>query len=62
MNANRAAAALSRWQRLRASDLFYSFRRSPTTIIATIVTLVFVAGAVFAPILAPHTPFVPSSI
>lgn len=66
MNANRAAArtaaALSRWQRLRASDLFYSFRRSPTTIVATIVTLVFVAGAVFAPILAPHTPFVPSSI
>ncbi len=66
MNANRSAArtaaALSRWQRLRASDLFYSFRRSPTTIVATIVTLVFVAGAVFAPILAPHTPFVPSSI
>jgi len=62
MNANRTAAALSRWQRLRASDLFYSFRRSPTTIIATIVTLVFIGGAVFAPLLAPHTPFTPSSI
>jgi peptide/nickel transport system permease protein len=62
MNANRTAAALNRWQRLRASDLFYSFKRSPTTIVATIVTLVFIGGAVFAPILAPHTPFVPSSI
>jgi peptide/nickel transport system permease protein len=64
MNANRlrAGAMRSRWQRIRGSDLFYSFRRSPVTIIATIVTVVFIAGTVFAPILAPHTPFTPSSI
>jgi peptide/nickel transport system permease protein len=58
----RAGALKSRWARLAASDLFYSFRRSPTTIAATAVTLVFILGAVFAPLLAPHTPFVPSSI
>ncbi|MBL8663019.1 MAG: ABC transporter permease [Candidatus Odyssella sp.] len=51
-----------RWDRFLASDIFYSYRRSPTTVIASIVTLVFVLGAVFAPVLAPHTPFVPSSI
>jgi peptide/nickel transport system permease protein len=51
-----------RWSRLRGSDLFYSYKRSPTTVIASIVTLIFVLGAVFSPILAPHTPFVPSSI
>lgn len=64
MNANRlrAGEVKGRWARMRDSDLFYSFRRSPVTIVATIVTIVFVAGAVFAPILAPHTPFVPSSI
>ncbi len=51
-----------RWVRLRASDLFYSYRRSPTTVIASIVTLIFVLGAVLSPVLAPHTPFVPASI
>ncbi len=39
------------------SDLAYSFRRSPITIAAAIVTLVFFAGAAFAPWLAPHNPF-----
>jgi peptide/nickel transport system permease protein len=58
----RVGGLRDRWARLRASDLFYSFRRSPTTIVAAVVTLVFVVGALFAPVLAPHTPFVPSSI
>jgi peptide/nickel transport system permease protein len=58
----RAGGLRDRWARLRASDLYYSFRRSPTTIVAAVVTLVFVVGALFAPVLAPHTPFVPSSI
>jgi peptide/nickel transport system permease protein len=58
----RAGGLRERWARIRGSDLFYSYRRSPTTVIASIVTLVFVLGAVFSPILAPHTPFVPSSI
>jgi peptide/nickel transport system permease protein len=58
----RAGGLRDRWARLRGSDIFYSFRRSPTTIVATIVTLVFVLGGVFAPVLAPHTPFIPSTI
>ena len=64
MNANRlqAGAVKGRWARVRDSDIFYSFRRSPVTMVAALVTVVFIAGAVFAPLLAPHTPFVPSSI
>jgi peptide/nickel transport system permease protein len=43
--------------RFRDSDVFYSFRRSPVTIVAAAITVVFVAAAVFAPWLAPHRPF-----
>jgi peptide/nickel transport system permease protein len=46
-------------QRLRAawhSDLAWSFRRSPVTVAAAVVTLLFFAGAGFAPWLAPQNP------
>jgi len=39
------------------SDIAYSFRRSPVTIVASIVFLVCLIGAMFAPWLAPHNPF-----
>ncbi|MDX1431308.1 MAG: ABC transporter permease [Gammaproteobacteria bacterium] len=35
-------------------DVFYSFRRSPVTIIAFVVTMVLFALALFAPWIAPH--------
>src|SRR6185369_6869114 len=38
-------------------DLAYSFRRSPVTIVAAVLTLVCVGGALFAPWLAPYNPF-----
>jgi peptide/nickel transport system permease protein len=38
-------------------DLAYSFRRSPVTIAAALLTLICVGAAVFAPWLAPHNPF-----
>jgi len=64
MSAGRASAGKprSRWARFRASDLFYSFKRSPMTMVASLVTLIFIVGAVFAPVLAPHTPFDPASL
>jgi len=47
-------AALARaWD----SDLAYSFRRSPVTVAAALLTLMCVGGAVGAPWLAPHNPF-----
>ncbi|MCH8035502.1 MAG: ABC transporter permease [Proteobacteria bacterium] len=44
-------------RRFRDSDIYYSFKRSPVTIVAAAVTAVIVISAVFAPWLAPHQPF-----
>lgn len=52
----------SKLARMWDSDIAYSFRRSPVTIIAAIVALAIILGAVFAPWIAPHNPFNPSSL
>jgi peptide/nickel transport system permease protein len=39
------------------SDVFYSFKRSPATIVAAATLLVCVLAAAFAPWVAPHNPF-----
>jgi len=38
-------------------DLAWSFRHSPVAILAALLTLICVGGALFAPWLAPHNPF-----
>jgi len=51
-------AAVAGWlRRAWAHDLAWSFRRSPVTILAAFLTLVCVGGALFAPWVAPHSPF-----
>jgi peptide/nickel transport system permease protein len=45
------------WRRTWDHDLAWSFRQSPVTILAALLTLVCVGGALFAPWLAPHNPF-----
>lgn len=49
-------------RRVWDSDVFYSFRRSPVTIVAAFVTLVLVGAAVLAPWIAPYDPFNPASL
>ncbi|MBI1244013.1 MAG: ABC transporter permease subunit [Alphaproteobacteria bacterium] len=39
------------------SDIYYSFRRSPVVMLSAVVTLLFFAGAIFAPWIAPQNPF-----
>ncbi len=39
------------------SDLFYSFTRSPITVAAALITVIFIGSAAFAPLVAPHQPF-----
>jgi peptide/nickel transport system permease protein len=39
------------------SDLWWSFTRSPVTVISAVTAFLCIAGAVFAPWLAPHNPF-----
>jgi len=43
--------------RFRDSDMWWSFRRSPTTVAAAVVTVLFFMGAIFAPWVAPYNPF-----
>jgi peptide/nickel transport system permease protein len=51
-------AAVSGWlRRAWDHDLAWSFRRSPVTILAALLTLACVGGALLAPWIAPHNPF-----
>jgi peptide/nickel transport system permease protein len=49
--------APSRLRRLWESDIAWSYRGSPVTIVASVVAAIFVVAAVFAPWVAPHNPF-----
>ena len=49
-------------RRFRDSDVYYSFKRSPVTIVAAVVTAIFMISALFAPWLAPHQPFDPATV
>jgi len=44
------------------NDLAYSFRKSPVAVIAAVLTVICVGGALFAPWLAPHNPFDAASL
>src|SRR3569832_2661004 len=44
------------------SDLFYSFRRSKLTMVATAITLLFFLLAIFAPLITPQNPFDPAQL
>lgn len=48
--------------RILDSDVFYSFSRSPLTIVSAMVTAIFFIAAAFAPWLAPHNPFDPATL
>jgi peptide/nickel transport system permease protein len=48
--------------RLSDSDLWWSFRRSPLTIVATLVVITFVLIALLAPWLATQNPFDPGAL
>ncbi|MRX49993.1 ABC transporter permease subunit [Paracoccus sp. S-4012] len=61
----RAAPGRTRARLLRralASDIFYSWRRSPVTVIASVVALALILMAVLAPWIAPYDPFNPASL
>jgi peptide/nickel transport system permease protein len=44
-------------RRFLDGDVFYSFKRSPFTIVAALIVLACILGATFAPWVAPHNPF-----
>ena len=57
-----AVPAQSRWRKFINSDIMWSWRRSPITIVATIVAFLLIGMAVFAPWLAPYNPFNPATL
>jgi len=56
------APAKSRLKIALESDVFYAFRRSPVAVTSTIVVLILVLSAVFAPLIATTNPFDPASL
>jgi peptide/nickel transport system permease protein len=55
--------ALGQWlDRAADSDIWWSFKSSAMTVTAAMVTLFIVLMAFLAPVLAPHTPFDPSTL
>jgi peptide/nickel transport system permease protein len=58
-----AAAQGQGWlRRALDSDLFYSFRRSKLTMLATAITILFFLLAIFASLLSPQNPFDPAQL
>ena len=45
-----------RWRRILAGDLWHEFTHSPVAMLAAVVALLCLLGALFAPWLAPHNP------
>ena len=48
--------------RIRRSDLWYSFTRSPVAMVAATVVTVIVLAALFAPLITPQNPFNPREL
>ncbi|RRJ84318.1 ABC transporter permease [Aestuariirhabdus litorea] len=54
--------ALSRWERFKLSNLFYSFTRDKVAIVSFTLFMFFIVSALLAPVLAPYDPYDMSSI
>ncbi|MEN0000651.1 MAG: ABC transporter permease [Pseudomonadota bacterium] len=49
-------------RRFADSDLVYQFKRSPVAIVAFLVTVLLIGGAIFAPLITTQNPFDPASL
>ncbi|MFP4249363.1 MAG: ABC transporter permease, partial [Armatimonadota bacterium] len=58
----REARARKRFKRAWESDFAWSFRRSPVAVVSFVVVAILILAAVFAPLIAQHDPFNPSSL
>ncbi|RBW61244.1 ABC transporter permease [Ruegeria sp. A3M17] len=56
------APTKSRFAKFWDSDFAWSFRHSPVALMASLVVLILLLAAVFAPVIAPYNPFDPASL
>jgi len=49
-------------KRVFDSDIWYSYKNSPVIIVASVVFVVLVLAAIFAPFITPYTPFDPATL
>ncbi len=62
MSDQTSTAPQSRLAKAMDSDFVYNFRRSPVAIVSFFVVMLLVLSSAFAPLIAPHNPFDPSSL
>ncbi len=55
-------APKSRMAKLWDSDFAWSFRHSPVAMVASLVVVILVLAAIFAPLIAPYNPFDPATL
>ena len=61
-NSPKSQILRTNYQRFIDSDIWYSFKKSPVTVISAIVTFLFFFVTIFAPFIAPHDHFDLASI
>ena len=53
---------LNSWERLRDSDIYFSFIKSPTAIVSSVILLIIFFCSFFVEFVTPHNPFDPASL
>ena len=53
---------LTTWDRIKDSDIYYSFTKSPTAIISSVILLIIFFCSFFVEFITPYDPFDPSSL
>ena len=54
--------ALNHWEKFKDSDIYFSFTKSPTAIVSSIILLIIFFCSFFVEFVTPHNPFDPASL
>ena len=53
---------LRTWSRIKDSDIYFSYKKSPTAIISSLILLIIFFCSFFVELITPYNPFDPSSL
>ena len=54
--------SLSTWERIKDSDIYHSFIKSPTAIVSSTILFIIFFCSFFVELITPYNPFDPSSL